>query len=123
LNLKVKFPGEARVDAEFGPFHIITNQDGTAPSPFSLFLASIGTCAGIYVKGFCDQRGIATAGMEIEQQMTTDPVTQRITNITLEIRLPNDFPEKYRDAVIRAADQCTVKKYLANPPSIMIKTV
>jgi putative redox protein len=123
LKLKVKFPGDKRVDAEYGPFTIMTNQDGTAPPPFALFLASIGTCAGIYVKNFCDQRGISTKGLEIEQNMDFDPITRMIKRVTLDIQIPEDFPEKYRDAIIRAADQCAVKKHILKAPHFRINTI
>ncbi len=123
MNLSVKFPGGLAVNAEYGPFKIETNQDGTAPPPFALFLASIGTCAGIYVLGFCQQRGLTTDGMRIEQKMVTDPVTRLIEKVILDIHLPEGFPEKYRDAVIRSADQCAVKKHMVSPPQFEINTV
>jgi len=120
LELTVKFPGNLRVDAEYGPFTIATNQDGTAPPPFALFLASIGTCAGIYVLSFCKQRGIPTEGLEIVQNMDTDPLTHMIKKVTLDINLPEGFPEKYKEVVIRAADQCAVKKHMQAPPEFEI---
>jgi putative redox protein len=123
MDIKISFPGELRVDAQYGPLTISTNQDGSAPPPFALFLASIGTCAGIYVLSFCKQRGLNTEGLEIIQRMTTDPMTNMVSNIALEINLPPDFPEKYKDAVMRAADQCAVKKHLAHPPQFSINTI
>lgn len=123
MNLNVKFPGGLAVNAEYGPFNIPTNQDGTAPPPFALFLASIGTCAGIYVLGFCQQRGLPTEGLEIEQKMETDPMTRMIKKVTLDIHLPVNFPEKYKEAVIRSADQCAVKKHMQTPPEFEINTI
>ena len=123
MNLKVKFPGGLRVDAEYGPFTIPTNQDGTAPPPFALFLASIGTCAGIYVLSFCKQRGINTEGLEINQRMDVDPFTQLIRKVALDIHLPEGFPEKYKDAVIRAADQCAVKKHFEHAPDFEVNAL
>ncbi|MBN1464375.1 OsmC family protein [candidate division KSB1 bacterium] len=123
MNLSVKFPGGLAVNAEYGPFTIPTNQDGTAPPPFALFLASIGTCAGIYVLGFCQQRGLPTEGLRIEQKMVTDPMTRLINKVVLDIHLPPAFPEKYREAVIRSAEQCAVKKHMASPPQFEINTV
>jgi len=120
LELKIKFPGGSRVDAEYRTLNIVTNQDGTAPAPFALFLASIGTCAGIYVKNFCDQRGITAENIEITQKMDVDPMTRMIRKITLSINFPEEFPEKYKDAVIRAADQCAVKKHLVSPRGINV---
>ena len=123
MDLKVKFPGGLQVDAQYGPLTIPTNQDGTAPPPFALFLASIGTCAGIYVLSFCKQRGLDTEGLEITQHMDVDPVTHMIRKVNLDIHLPEGFPEKYRDAVIRAADQCAVKKHMVDPPEFKINTL
>ena len=124
----VDFPGGARVDAHYGPYTIMTDQpavgggNGSAPTPFSLFLASIGTCAGIYVLGFCRQRGLPTDGIRIVQRMEHDPRSRLISDITLEIQVPPEFPEKYLDALIRAADQCTVKKHRETPPQFTVVT-
>ena len=102
---------------------IVTNQDGSAPPPFALFLASIGTCAGIYVLSFCKQRGLVTEGLAITQRMITDPATNLINQVILDILLPADFPPKYREAVVRAADQCAVKKHMVHPPEFTIRTL
>ena len=67
MEMIIDFPGGSRVDAHFGPFTVGTDQlpDISAPSPFALFLASIGTCAGYYVHEFCLKRGISTEGVRI----------------------------------------------------------
>jgi putative redox protein len=128
VEMIVDFPGGARVDAHFGPFTVATDQPtsgggaNSAPSPFALFLASIGTCAGIYVLNFCRQRGISTEGIRIVENTTTDPATGMVVNLLLDIQLPPDFPEKYKQAVIRAADQCAVKKHVEHPPVFEVKT-
>jgi ribosomal protein S12 methylthiotransferase accessory factor len=128
MNMRVYFPGGKKVDAEYNGFVIKTDQskvgggEGTAPEPFSLFMASLGTCAGIYVLGFCNQRGIATRGIEIIQSMEFDPIKRMIAKINMEIKLPEDFPEKYRAAVINSANLCAVKKHLQDPPEFNIFT-
>jgi ribosomal protein S12 methylthiotransferase accessory factor len=117
MEMLIDFPGGARVDAHFGPFTVKTDQPpaATAPTPFATFLASIGTCAGIYVLGFCQQRGLPTDRMRIIQRMHSNPFTGMVEKIDLEIQLPPSFPEKYKEAVIRAADLCAVKKHFENP--------
>ena len=126
MEMVIDFPGGKRVDAHFGSFDLKTDQppqaggDGSAPTPFATFLASIGTCAGIYVLGFCQQRGIPTDGIKIVQRMEVDRVSGMTTKVYLDIQLPPTFPEKYKDAVIRSADQCAVKKHLAHPPEFAI---
>lgn len=129
MEMVIDFPGGARVDAHFGPFTVPTDQpaqgggEGSAATPFATFLASIGTCAGIYVLGFCRQRGLPTDGIRIVQRMVPDPASGLIGRITLDIHVPPDFPEKYRPALIRAAEQCAVKKHLEHPPRFEIQTV
>jgi putative redox protein len=122
MEMEIVFPGGARVDAISNGMVIPTNQDGSAPAPFGLFLASIGTCAGIYVLSFCQQRGLPTNDIRIMQRMSFNPLTHMIDNVELDIQLPPDFPEKYKDAVIRAASQCAVKKHLENPPTFDVHT-
>ena len=129
MEMTVTFPGGARVDAQLGSHIIRTDQpvrgggDDSAPAPFSLFLASIGTCAGIYVLGFCEKRGLPTDGIEIVQRMVPDMRTGMIGRIELDIKVPPAFPEKYHEALIRAASQCAVKKHLENPPAFDVRTV
>ena len=94
----------------------------TAPAPFDLFLASIGTCAGIYVKSFCDNRKIPTDNIKIIQKTEFNKETGLPVNITLEIKLPADFPEKYKSSVINVAELCKVKKSIANPPAFQVIT-
>ena len=129
MELTVTFPGNRKVEVEFKGFTIKTDQpqsaggDGTAPSPFDLFLSSIGACGGIYVVDFCNNRGIPLDGVRLVQTMERNPETHMVTDITIRIELPKDFPDKYRDSLIRAVDLCTVKKHIMNPPKFVIETV
>jgi ribosomal protein S12 methylthiotransferase accessory factor len=126
--MRIEFPGGRRVDALHEGFWIRTDQpvagggDGAAPAPFDLFLASIGTCAGFYVLRFCQQRNLDTAGLALAVTPRWDPERKLVTRIRIEITLPPAFPEKYREAVGRAVDQCTVKRHLAEPPAFEVVT-
>ena len=122
MEMEIVFPGGARVDAISGGMTIMTNQDGSAPAPFGLFLASIGTCAGIYVVSFCQQRGIPTDNIRIMQRMSMNPLTRMVDKVELDIQVPPDFPERYKDAMIRSAELCAVKKHLENPPAFDVHT-
>lgn len=129
MEMIIRFPGGARVDAELGAFTVKTDQpahaggEASAPTPFATFLASLGTCAGIYVLGFCRQRGISTEGIRLVQDLDMDHATGMVARVRLAIHVPPAFPEKYRAALIRAAEQCTVKKHLESPPQFEIGTV
>lgn len=124
MEMLIDFPGGSRVDAHFRGFTVPTDQPPTAsaPMPFDLFLASIGTCAGIYVLGFCQQRGLSTDGIQIVQRTHSNRMTGMVEEIELEILIPSTFPEKYRDSLIRAAELCKVKKHLETPPTFNIAT-
>jgi len=128
MEMIIDFPGGAKVDAHFGAFTVKTDQppmgggEGSAPAPFEIFLSSLGTCAGIYVLGFCRQRNIPTAGLRIVQRMYADPSTGLIGKIDLEIQTPPAFPEKYLPSLIRSAELCAVKKHLEHPPQFEITT-
>ena len=124
MEILIDFPGDSRVDAHFGDFSIPTDQPPTAsaPTPFAVFLSSIGTCAGIYVLGFCKQRNLPTNELRIVQRIHSNPLNGMVDKIDLEIQVPPTFPEKYRDSLIRSAELCAVKKHLENPPKFGIST-
>ena len=121
MEMEITFPGGARVDAHMGNLVVETNQDGSAPAPFGLFLASIGTCAGIYVLSFFQHRGLPTDGVKVVQRVHMNPVTRMVDQVDLDIVVPPEFPEKYHAALIRAADQCAVKKHLEQPPTFNVQ--
>jgi ribosomal protein S12 methylthiotransferase accessory factor len=125
MEMKIDFPGGSRVDAHFGGFTVPTDQPpaASAPMPFDLFLVSIGTCAGIYILGFCQQRGLSTEGIQIIQRVHSNRASGMVEEIDLEIQIPPTFPEKYRDSLIRSAELCKVKKHLEKPPLFHITTV
>jgi len=129
MDMHIKFEGKSKISAEYKGFSIKTDQgvmsggEGTAPAPFDLFLASIGTCAGFYIKSFCDQRNINTEGIEIVQKMAYNQEERRIGAIDIEIKLPEDFPVKYKDALINAANLCAVKRHIHTPPEFSIYTI
>ncbi len=125
MEMVIDFPGGSRVDAHFGPFTVKTDQppEASAPTPFATFLASIGTCAGIYGLGFCRQRGIPTEGIQLIERLEVDRSTGMVTKVLLDIQVPPSFPAKYKDAVIRSAEQCAVKKHFEHPPKFEISTV
>jgi putative redox protein len=129
MEMIINFPGGSRVDASFGPYTVETDQPpagggtASAPTPFAVFLSSLGTCAGIYVLGFCKQRGLPTDGIRIVQRALPDPVKRgMVGKIQLEIQVPPEFPEKYYSALVRSAEQCAVKQHFENPPQFEIFT-
>ena len=127
--MKIFFPGNKKVYAEVNGFTVMTDQgvrsggEGEYPEPFTLFLASLGTCAGIFVKSFCDQRGIPADNIHLSQDQQFDPVKHMIGRIDIKIHIPQDFPEKYESALISTASLCSVKRHLKEEIEINVSTV
>jgi putative redox protein len=128
MEITVDLPGGSRVDAHFRSFTVQTDQpikgggENTAPAPFDMFLVSLATCAGYYILEFCKARGIDTKDIRVVQKSERDAKTKMLSRISQEIRLPAGFPERYTEAIKRAADTCSVKKHLEKPPSFEICT-
>ncbi len=128
-ELIVTLPGGKKVDAALGRHVVRTDQpavnggDDTAPAPFGLFLAAIGTCAGIYVAGFCQKRGLPTEGIRLRQRNHFDRETGALQRVEIDVEVPPAFPEKYREALVRVADQCAVKKAIQAQPAFEVRTV
>jgi putative redox protein len=129
MDMEIYFPGGKRVYADYSGFTIQTDQsargggEGSAPAPFDLFLASIGTCAGIYALGFMQQRGIDPEGSRLTMRTSYNPTISLIDKIELELKTPPGFPDKYRDAITNAMELCAVKKHLQQPPAFAVTTV
>jgi ribosomal protein S12 methylthiotransferase accessory factor len=127
MHMEMSFPGGLEVNAEVKGFTVRTDQPekvgggGTAPAPFDLFLASIGTCAGLYVLQFCQKRDIDTSQLGVSMETIKDPETRRIATIRIDVRLPEGFPEKYIPAVRRAVDLCAVKRHILEPPEFVVE--
>ncbi|MCK4557146.1 MAG: OsmC family protein [Candidatus Aminicenantes bacterium] len=126
-EMKVTFPGGTRVDAEYKGRVIETDQPiyygggGTAPAPFDLFLASIATCCGFYVLAFCQKRGVPPEKASLVMKTVRNPESKMIEKLLIDIQLPPEFPEKYKKAVIKAVDTCSVKAHIVEPPAFELK--
>ncbi|MCX6278999.1 MAG: OsmC family protein [Bacteroidetes bacterium] len=118
MSIEVYFAGKKKVNAMIDGYTVCTDQpveaggEASAPTPFATFLASLGACAGIYVKGFCEQRGINTEAMTIDMDYVYDPSQKMIAKFIMKIFVSADFPAQYEEAVIRAASLCAVKRHL-----------
>ena len=125
----IDFPGGQKVDASFNGFKINTDQpkkaggEETAPDPFSLFLSSIGTCTGIYVLRFCQERKLPTEDLKLTLEAHWNETIKLVDTIELTIKTGESFPDKYKNALMKVAKLCTVKRTLETPPSINLTVI
>jgi len=128
-EMRVSFPGGKRVHAHYGAFEIETDQapesggEGAAPEPYDLFLASLATCAGIYVLSFCQRRNLPLDGIGIFQSWERQEEPRRMARISIRIETPPEFPSKYLKALERAVHQCAVKKTILDPPEFEVRAL
>ena len=117
----VRLTGRRRVEAQLGSHRVVTDQPrengggDTAPSPFQIFLASLGTCAGVFVQGFCAKRGIPYEDVRLIERAAFAP-GGGLQSVEFEVELPPAFPPNYKGALLRAIDQCSVKRAIQSPP-------
>ncbi len=127
MDMEIRFPGGKKVEALTDGFVIKTDQaradggDGSAPAPYTLFLASIGTCAGIFVASFLESRQIDTRHLRMRLSFSTDPKTHLVDKISIDVDLPPGVAQKYKRAIERAVSLCAVKRSMDNPPRFETK--
>lgn len=125
-ELKVVFGDNYKIDVAYKGFTVKTDQpvrdggDGTAPSPFDYFLVSLAACAGYYALAFCKERQIPTEGLGVTMTTERGEASKMIDKVSLLVDLPKGFPEKYRFALTKAVDHCTVKAHILRAPQFEI---
>ena len=128
MEMDIRFPGGVAVEAVFDGFCVRTDQPledgggGAAPSPYALYLSSLGTCAGFYALRFCQERKLSTEGLGLHVRVERDEELRLPSRVAIVIQLPDGFPEKYRKAIVRATDHCTVKRSIQSPPHFEVET-
>ncbi len=128
MLIDVRFPGGKKVLADFGDVAILTDQpvksggEGAAPQPSQMFFGAVAACSGYYALAFCQNRSIDTTGLSLSVHCQPDERTKLVGTVEMELTLPEGFPEKYREAIVRAVEACWVKKHFDNPPLFSVRT-
>ncbi|MBS2019323.1 MAG: OsmC family protein [Deltaproteobacteria bacterium] len=129
MDIRVRFPGGKRVDARVGAHCVRTDQSvehggqGASPEPFEVFLAALASSSGLYVLTLCQARGLPTDEVWLEQHPVFDPTTRALTQVTVDVHVPESFPDRYRDELVRAAENNGLAKLLAAPPAIVVHSI
>ncbi|OEU64820.1 MAG: osmotically inducible protein OsmC [Desulfovibrio sp. S3730MH75] len=127
-KIEIEFGGGKKLKATGEDFVINTDQpiaddEGSAPNPLDLFISSLATCAAHYARKFCEARELPINGLALTVEYDQHPETAMISKVQYQLTLPEGFPEKYKAALLRTIDLCTVKKHLLNPPSFELELV
>jgi len=127
--ITVTWDGGLRFTADIRGHRITVDQpvqaggSDSAPMPIELLPASLGTCVALYVKQFLATRDLDPTGLTVEVTAHGAPNPHRLGRIELQVLIPGGVPERYRDAVRRAAESCTVHHTLTHSPEIDLSIV
>ena len=127
MEIDVEFPGGQKVQTTIKGHTILTDQppkyggDGSGPSPFHLFLASIATCSGYFALAYLQNHELQTEGLKVKAIHEVDEKTHHVNSITIHVTTPKDFPKKHAKILKKAIGYCSVKQHLENPPKIDVK--
>jgi ribosomal protein S12 methylthiotransferase accessory factor len=127
MNIEISLLDGQKLQANLGQHQIISDQSISAggeesyPEPFDYFLASMPLCAGFYIRKFCDSRGISTEGIKLTQEHSTIGEDKFHKRFAITVTLPEGFPDKYKKALLAAANTCTVKKVIQAIPEFDIQ--
>ncbi len=126
-SMKVNFLDRRQVSIDYRGHTIMTDQpvgvggDGSAPTGFDLFLASLAGCAGFYVQLFCQKRKIPLDSVRMSVTPVFDDTSDLLSSLEIKVETSDQFPEKYKKTIHSLIDQCAVKKQLQNPPLVNIE--
>jgi len=129
MKVDISFPGGVAVEGGTRGFSVLTDQpqggggSDAAPNPFELFLISLGTCSGYFALRFCNERGINPKGLALALDAEKGTEGKKLDRVSIRITLPDEFPDKYRQAIVKATDMCAVKQVILDPPEFITTIV
>jgi putative redox protein len=129
MHVEVGFPDSTRIQTRTRGLVMETGLppdrggDPEAPGPFDILLCSLAACTGFHVLCFLEERGFSLAGAGVNIDAERGPDSHLLETISIEIRVPEGFPDKYKDAVIRSAGQCLIREQLGRPPEFRMSVV
>ena len=129
MSYEVTFPGGVKTKTTSGDFTWMSDQsadeggENSAPSPFATFLAGLASCSAIYVLRFLQSREIPTEDLKLGLDFEYNKEDPSQSKVTMNIKVPAEFPEKYDKALIRTAGLCAVKKQIINAPQFETQVI
>jgi putative redox protein len=92
-----------------------------AMTPAELFVASLGTCIGVYAARFCKRHNLPTEGLKVGLDWTVLKDPWRIGSVKAEIHYPHQIAETERKGLLRMAEACFVHESIVHPPEIVVE--
>jgi putative redox protein len=125
--IDIRFGQNTEVIAKLRDFEIVTDQPlkagggNSAPDPFSLFLASVGTCAGYYTLKYCQSHGIDQKDVRLKLTAIRDIQTRKLSKLRTDVLLPDGIDPLHQEGIRTAIDECAVKKAMQDLPTFEVR--
>ena len=104
-------------------FSDMSVEDGgadAAPSPADLVVSSLGFCIGIIIQRYCVSHGFSEKGIELSMTYLLNDKPKMISSITIDIALPEDFPQDRKQAILNSVKTCVIYNSLSKDVGIDI---
>jgi len=118
------YKGDGLVEAQIGKHRLTIDKPrfsggrDRGPTPIELFISSLGTCVAMVISTYCEEHGIDATDLQVEIQYETDADQTNMTNIGVDIEIPNGVIDNREKAIERVAKHCSVHKTIQNLDNI-----
>ena len=92
----------------------------TAPSPADLLVSSLGFCIAMIIQRYCKFHGFSDHGIELSMTYLLNDSPKMINSITIDIALPEEFPQNRKQAILNSVKTCVIYNSLSNDIDIDI---
>lgn len=127
MKMEVSWQENFILKAKCGEHEVFADQHqsegGTdkALTPAELFVASLGTCIGVYAVRFCKRHNLPTAGLKVLLDWTVVKDPWRIGSIRAEIHYPHDISDSEKKGLLRLAKACFIHETILHQPEIVVE--
>jgi ribosomal protein S12 methylthiotransferase accessory factor len=121
-EIRLSIDGPGKVTAHFGDFVIRTDhppddeREERDPTPWSMFLASIGACAASFVAAAAQEEGIDPSSLRLVMRHDFRGDAGCALDVAIEIEGAGEA----RERLVAAANRCTVKHAIEEGTTITI---
>lgn len=122
----ITYEGGLRFAVEIGKHWLVVDQPeksggkDAGPSPIQLLGASLGSCVALYVRQFCETRGLPYEGMRVEVTQVGAQHPNRIDEFDVRVIMPQELPEPYPEKLDAAIRSCPAYNTLVRGAQIQI---
>jgi putative redox protein len=94
--------------------------EDTAPTPTELLVASLASCVAFQARRYLSRHQLPTTDLAVTADYTLGSHPARLTDIRIDIELPDAVPVERLDALLAVTRHCTVHNTLADAPTVTV---